>query len=317
MNVLVTGANGFVGQALVSKLLARKQQVRACYRKGVGVTSQGQKVVTIPSINGSLDWTEVLEGIDVIIHSAALVPAAAGTSSANKLEFREVNTEGTINLAQQAARAGVKRLIFISSIKVNGESSQVHSPFSASDEPSPVDYYGQSKYEAEQGLRLIAKQSDLEIVIVRPPLIYGNGVKGNFAALSRLLRRGYPLPLGSVTKNRRSFVAIENLVDFLIVCTNHPQALNQTFLVSDGEDLSTAELLTRMGNAMSCPVRLFNVPRFLLAIGASILGKRQIAERLLGNLQVSIELNKTLLDWTPPLSVDEAFRIAFSDSIDI
>lgn len=317
MRVLVTGANGFVGGALVAKLLSSKQKVRACYRIGAQHHGEDQEVVTVPLIDGSTNWGEALQGVDVVVHSAARVHVMSDKSQDPLAEFRRVNTEGTLNLARQAAAAGVKRLVFISSIKVNGDSTPALSAFKPSDAVCPAEPYGQSKHEAEVGLRLIAQESGLEVVIVRPPLVYGKGVTANFAALARLLRLGVPLPLGAVTDNRRSFVAMENLVDFLMVCLSHPQAANQTFMVSDGEDLSTAELLNRMAKAMGCPARLFPVPCSLLNAAAKILGKVQVADRLLGSLQVSIESNLLLLGWTPPTSVDQGLRSALNDAVKV
>ena len=226
------------------------------------------------------------------------------------VEFRRVNVDGTLNLGRQAAAAGVRRFVFVSSIKVNGEDTPSGRRFSNGDAPTPQDPYGISKMEAEQGLRQIAADTGMEVVIVRPPLVYGPGVKANFAALMRAVQRGIPLPLTSVTHNRRSFVALDNLVDLLITCIDHPAAANQTFLVSDGEDLSTADLLRRLGSAMEKPARLFPVPPSLLQLGANLLGKGDMAQRLLGNLQVDISHTRQTLGWTPPVSVDEGLRRA-------
>jgi len=315
LKVLVTGASGFVGTALVEKLLSTGDQVRSCYRLDPSQADERLHKVIIPSIDGSTNWNDALEGMDSIVHSAARVHVMSDDSIDPLAEFRRVNAEGTLNLARQAAANGVKRLIFISSIKVSGESTPTNFPFKPSGSANPCDPYGQSKREAEEGLRLIAQETRLEVVIVRPPLVYGLGVKANFAALARLLRLGVPLPLGSVTNNLRSFVAIENLVDFLTVCLNHPKAANQTFMVSDGEDLSTAELLSRMAGAIGRPSRLFPVPCSILKAGAKLLGKGPVADRLLGSLQVSIELNHSLLGWTPPLSVDDGLRRALNRTV--
>lgn len=221
-------------------------------------------------------------------------------------EFRRVNVDGTLNLAWQAAAAGVRRFIFVSSVKVNGESTQADRPFTADDQPSPADPYGLSKFEAEVGLSAVASQTGMELVIVRPPLVYGPGVKANFAAMMRWVARGVPLPLASVTQNRRSLVAVENLADLLVRCLEHPAAAGQTFMVSDGEDLSTAELLMRLNRAMGRSPRLFPFPPSILYLGAEVLGRGGVAGRLLDNLQVDISKTQTLLDWRPPLGVDEA-----------
>jgi len=232
------------------------------------------------------------------------------TSSDPLTEFRRVNVDGTANLARQAAAAGVRRFVFLSSIKVNGESTELGRPFAADDVPTPEDPYGVSKHEAEQLLRQISSETGMEVVIIRPPLVYGPGVQANFESMMRWLARGVPLPFGAVTNNRRSFVALENLIDLIATCLTHPTAANQTFLVSDGEDLSTADLLMRMGSALGKPVRLFNVPIGVLNQGAMLLNKPAIYQRLCGSLQVDIEKTRKLLDWTPPLSVDEGLRRA-------
>ncbi len=262
------------------------------------------------SIDESPVWPQELNNREVVIHLAARVHVMKEATSDPLQAFRAVNTTGTLSLARLAARAGVRRFVFVSSIKVNGESTEASHPFAASDTPGAQDPYGISKMEAEQGLREIAEQTGMEVVIVRPPLVYGPGVKANFASLMRAVQRGTPLPLASVTHNRRSFVALDNLVDLLITCIDHPAAANQTFLVSDGEDLSTADLLRRLGHAMDKSARLFPVPPSLLQLGANLLGKGDMAQRLLGNLQVDISHTRNTLNWTPPISVDEGLRRA-------
>lgn len=312
MKVLVTGASGFVGRALVAELLLSGHQVRACSRVGARAPGSDAENFTISSIDGSTDWYDALQSIDAVVHLAARVHVMSDDSSDPLSEFRRVNTAGTLNLARQAALVGVKRLVFISSIKVNGDWTSTDRPFQPSDPVHPNEPYGQSKHEAEKGLRLLAKETELEVVIVRPPLVYGLGVKANFSALARLVRRGLPVPLGAVVTNRRSLVGIENLIDFLRVCLDHPEAANQTFMVSDGEDLSTAALILRMAKAMDRRARLFAVPCSVLRVAANLLGKRQVADRLLGNLQVSIELNNLLLGWAPKISVDDGLRNALN-----
>ena len=245
-----------------------------------------------------------------VLHLAARVHIMDDPASDPLAAFRKVNTLGTLNLARQAAATGVNRFVFVSSIKVNGEGTQPGSVFHGDDTPAPLDPYGISKHEAEIGLRQIAAATGMQVVIVRPPLVYGPGVKANFAAMMRAVQRGLPLPLASVTHNRRSFVALDNLVDLLITCLDHPAAANQTFLVSDGEDLSTADLLRRLGKAMSRQARLFPVPPALLQVGANLLGKGEVSQRLLGNLQVDISHTRETLGWTPPITVDEGLRRA-------
>jgi len=222
-------------------------------------------------------------------------------------EFRLINVASTLNLARQAAAAGVKRFIFISSIKVNGEFTQPGKMFTADDAPAPIDPYGISKYEAEQGLLKIARETSMEVVIIRPVLIYGAGVKANFLSMLRWLNKGIPLPFGAIN-NRRSLVALDNLIDLIVVCLKHPGAANQVFLVSDGEDVSTTMLLRKIGFALGKPARLLPVPSGILNGAIMLIGKAALAQRLLGCLQVDINKNARLLNWTPPVKMDDALR---------
>jgi nucleoside-diphosphate-sugar epimerase len=224
------------------------------------------------------------------------------------MEYRSVNVLGTLNLARQAAQAGVRRFIFLSSIKVNGDRTQLGFPFAPDQMSAPVDPYGVSKHEAEMGLRTLSKETGMEVVIIRSPLVYGPGVKANFLSIMNWLWRGIPLPLGGITKNRRSFIFLDNLVDMIITCITHPAAANQTFLVSDDEDLSTAELLNRMALALGRPAKLIRVSVALITLGAKLLGRADIAQRLCGSLQVDIKKTKDLLGWSPPVGVDEGLR---------
>jgi len=224
------------------------------------------------------------------------------------IEFRRVNVDATLALAKQAAVAGVKRFIFISSIKVNGEETVTGHPFRADDIPAPLDPYGVSKYEAEQGLLALANTSEMEIVIIRPVLIYGPGVKANFLSMMTWIDRKIPLPLGGLVDNRRSMVAIDNLIDLISACLDHPAAANQIFLVSDGEDLSTACLLRRVGNALGTPAILFPIPAWMLVLCASLIGKSSVAQRLCGSLQVDISKTTSLLKWAPPVTLDLALK---------
>jgi nucleoside-diphosphate-sugar epimerase len=302
MKVLVTGANGFVGTAVANALDRSGHHVVRAVRLAL------PGAILIGNIDAFTNWRDALADCDVVVHLAARVHQMHDDVADPLTEFRRVNTDGTICLAEQAQNLGVKRLIFLSSVKVNGEESD--RAYRQSDLPTPRDPYGQSKLEAEQALRRMSVGTDMDVVVVRPPLVYGPGVKANFQAMIRWLHRGIPLPLASVTENRRSFVALDNLVDLLMTCIDHPAAANQTFLVSDGEDLSTADLLSRLGQAMDKPARLFPVSPALLELGASLLGKGDMAQRLLGNLQVDISYTRNTLKWSPPISVDEGLRRA-------
>ena len=244
-----------------------------------------------------------MSGVTAVVHLAARVHVMRDTAADPLSEFRRVNVDGTLNLARAAAAAGVKRFVYLSSLKVNGESGT----FAADDPPAPQDAYGISKHEAEAGLRMIAAHGTLEVVIIRPPLVYGPGVRANFAALVRAIARGIPLPLGAV-RNLRSLVGIDNLVDFILTCIGHPAATNETFLVSDGEDLSTTDLARRLARAMGRRARLIPVPAAALMLMATAIGRRDVAERLLGSLQVDISKSRRRLAWNPPISVDEGLR---------
>ncbi len=253
------------------------------------------------------DWTYALTKVDnTVIHLAARAHIMSDTAANPLTEFRLVNTAATLNFAHQAAAAGIRRFIFISSIGVNGNQTS-NIPFSTEDTPNPVEPYAISKHEAEIGLRQIAQETGMEIVIIRPPLVYGANAPGNFGRLLSIAAKGIPLPLGAV-HNQRSLVALDNLIDLITVCINHTAAANQTFLVSDGEDLSTADLLKRLRAALGRPARLLPVPASWLHKVASLLGKGDIAQRLCGSLQVDISKTRNLLDWTPPVSVDQALR---------
>lgn len=270
----------------------------------------GAETVVIGSLSSDTDWSEALKNVEQVVHLAARVHVMNDKCSDPLAEFRRVNVEGTVALARQAAVAGVRRFVFLSSVKVNGEFTKPGHPFTADAVPAPEDPYGVSKYEAEQLLRQIAAETGMEVVIIRPPLVYGPGVKANFESMRRWLARGVPLPLAAVTNNRRSLVALDNLVNLIVTCLNHPAAANQTFLVSDGEDLSTAELLKRMSAAMGKPARLFYLPPTLLKLGANVLNRPGIYQRLCGSLQLDIAKTRQLLGWTPPTSLDEGLRRA-------
>jgi nucleoside-diphosphate-sugar epimerase len=304
MRLLITGSSGFIGQSLSSELELRGEQVVRVVRK------ERPNSLVVGDIDPNISWGDSLSLCEAVIHLAARVHMLGDKSSDPLEEFRRVNVAGTANLARQAAAAGVCRFVFLSSIKVNGESTEAGEAFTADDTPSPKDPYGVSKHEAEEVLHQIADDTGMEVVIIRPPLVYGPGVKANFESMMRWLARGVPLPLAAVTHNRRSLVALDNLVDLIVTCLNHPAAANQTFLVSDGEDLSTAELLKRIGAAMGQPARLFYLPPTLLKLGASMLRSPGIYQRLCGSLQLDIAKTRQLLGWTPPVSVDEGLRRA-------
>jgi nucleoside-diphosphate-sugar epimerase len=305
--IFVTGANGFVGSNLCMALASSGRTVVAATRHTLPDMVPNISNFQISTLAADTNWQHGLQGCDAIVHLAARVHVMSDKATDPLTEFRRANVNGTLNLARQAAAAGVRRFVFISSIKVNGESTRLGQAFAADDVPNPQDPYGISKHEAEQGLCQLAAETGLEVVIIRPPLVYGPGVKANFQSMMHWLKRGIPLPLGTI-HNKRSLVALDNLVDLIITCLDHPAAANQTFLVSDDEDLSTTELLRRMGLALDRSARLIPVPTLLLEAGAALLGRRNIAQRLCGSLQVDISKARTLLGWNPPISVDEGLR---------
>jgi len=311
MKVLISGAAGFVGKALCAELLSQGQSVRAAVRSA---TRQVENIetVSVGEINVETDWKDALLGIKVVIHLAARVHVMKDSATDSLRAFRSANVDSTFKLARQAAEAGVRRFIFISSIKVNGESTLLGRPYTAEDQPAPADTYGISKFEAENVLRKLAAETGMEVVIIRPPLVYGPGVKANFYTMMRWLERGVPLPLGAI-HNKRSFIALDNLVDLIITCIDHPAAANQTFLAGDGEDMSTTELLQRLGNALGKPAKLLSMPLWILRIGAILLGKHGMAQRLCDSLQVDIRKTCDLLGWHPPVSVDDALKKTAAD----
>ncbi len=310
-SVLVTGATGFVGSSVVSRLAVENFETHACVRRDFFSMPKGVRIVPVVELTANTDWRPILAGVKSLVHVAARVHVMQDTEADPLTAFRTFNVDCTLNLARQAATSGVKRFVFISSVKVNGERTQLGRAFNEADAPNPQDAYGQSKHEAEQGLRQVSSDTGMEVVIIRPPLVYGPGVKANFAALMRAVQRGWPMPLGAV-HNQRSLVALDNLVDFIVTCITHPQAANQTFLVSDGQDLSTTELVRGMAQASGVPARLLQVPVWALQAGASLLGKRDVVQRLCGNLQVDISKARSLLGWVPPVSLEEGLRRAMA-----
>jgi nucleoside-diphosphate-sugar epimerase len=313
MRVLVTGATGFVGRATVVQLVAwggyevlaltRRRTTRpvsgACYLSGGDLTTQRH-------------WRPMLTGVKVVIHTAARVHILNDRTVDSLAEFERVNVEGTLSLAREAAATGVQRFIFLSSIGVHGVQTEAGRAFSESDPPNPHNIYARSKLEAEVALRQLAEQTGLEVVIIRPPLVYGAGVKANFADLLRAVQRGWPLPLGQVN-NRRSLVALDNLVDFILTCMTHPQAANQTFLVSDGQDVSTVDLVRGLARSAGLSPHLFPIPLWALRAGAALLGRSTDLQRLCGNLQVDISKARHLLEWAPPISLEVGLSRAIAE----
>ena len=307
MNVLITGASGFVGSETLVHLA--EQGIALGRRKPVGYRGRFYK----STISESVDYRLYLSGISTIIHCAARTHIMQDHSSDPLEEYRKVNTRGTLNLARQAAEAGVKRFIFISTVKVNGESTQPGQPFTESISSPPEDPYALSKYEAEVGLQELARETGLEVVIIRPPLVYGPGVKGNFRTMIQWVRKGFPLPLGAVN-NKRSMVALDNLVDLIITCIDHPKAANEVFLVSDDNDLSISEILQGLASAMGKKSRLVSVPESVLLLIARFFRFEPAMGRLCGSLQVDSSKVQRLLGWKPSVKVEDGFGKIFSDS---
>ena len=303
MRVLVTGASGFVGLALLQRLKQSvDHDVRGVLRSETPVLSVGTDITVVPGLDVDTAWQEALAGINVVIHTAARVHVMNDTLADPLAEFRRVNVEGTLNLARQAADAGVRRFIFVSSIKVNGEDTPHGKPFTEDDTPAPVDPYGISKREAEERLRQLAAETGLEVVIIRPPLIYGPGVKANFLNLLKIVDKGLPLPLASIT-NARSLLYLGNLIDAIVLCIDHPQAAGQVFLVSDGEDVSTSELIRRVATALDRRARLLPFPPSLMRLAGKLTGKSMAVDRLLGSLVIDSGKIRRELGWTPPYTM--------------
>jgi nucleoside-diphosphate-sugar epimerase len=297
MKVLVTGANGFVGRSLCECLITHGHVVVPAVRR---VSNRAGEAV-VGNIDGATDWATALAACDAVVHLAARVHVMGDTAQDPLALYRATNTEATLNLARQAAQAGVKRFVFISTIKVNGEGRDA--PYRETDVPAPEDTYAISKWEAEQGLQRIAADTGLEVVILRPPLVYGPGVKANFLRLLRTVARGWPLPLGAI-RNRRSLLYLDNFVDAIRVCIVHPAAAGQTFLLDDGEPVSTPELIRALARAMGRPARLLAVPVGVLELAGAMLGKRAAVARLTGSLFVDSSLIRSYLGWTPPFSME-------------
>ncbi len=309
MKVAVTGANGFVGRATCERLTLAHHQVRPLIR----TPDPGwPAALAVGDVHGKTDWSQALQGIDCVVHCAARVHVMAERSSDPLAAFRTVNVEGTQRLAQEAVQAGVRRLVFLSSLKVLGEASPPGHPLQARSTPQPTDPYGLTKWEAENALRAIGNASGLEVVVIRPPLVYGPGVKANFARLVQAVARGIPLPLGSV-HNKRSLVGMDNLTDLIQCCVQLPSAAHQTFLVSDGVDTSTPELIQAIAQAMGRPARLWRVPVGLLRLAGRLSGQGAQVERLTGSLQVDIRHTREVLGWTPQVTLQQGLQSVVQD----
>ena len=307
--VAVTGAAGFVGRALVSELAARRNDVIRVVRESNSAfcaRSDTSDSRVVGEIDVNTDWSAALRGVEVVVHCAARAHVMRDPAVDPLALYREVNVQGTRRLAEQAVALGVRRLIFLSSVKAAGERSLPDKPLQSSGKPTPEDAYGISKFEAEQALIEVSAKTGLEVVIIRPPLVYGPGVKGNFFRLLSLVARGLPLPLGSI-HNARSMVYLDNLVDFLCTCVTSPTAAGRTYFVSDGEDLSTTELIRALAAAMGRPARLLPVPADILGLLGRLTGQSAEIERLIGTLQVDITLNREL-GWAPPFSIEKGLR---------
>lgn len=305
--ILITGATGFIGLALVQSLLDQHTTVIAGVRQHTATLPQSVTQVELGDLAQPHKQYDFLQDIGVIIHTAARAHIMQESASNPLAEFRKINTVGTLNLARQAAQAGVKRFIFISSIKVNGEMTEPGAPFTAENKQVPTDPYGLSKYEAEQGLMALADETGMEVVIIRPPLVYGPGVKANFAAMINWINKGVPLPFGAI-HNQRSLVALDNLVSFIMLCIDHPKAANEIFLIADGEDVSTTELLQKVAKALGKNTCLLPIPTRWMNLAAQLISKRDVAQRLFSSLQIDNSKARNLLGWHPVSSMDQQLR---------
>lgn len=298
MTVLVTGANGFIGQHLRRELSARRMHFRTTVRTTGAADSD---TVVVERVDGRTDWSKALAGAQSVVHLAARVHVMHERPDESLPAFREINTEGTANLAEQAASAGIRRFIYLSTIKVNGDATE-GAPYRESDVPAPADAYAISKWEAEQRLHEVARRTGIELVVIRPPLVYGPGVKGNILRLLRWIQMGVPLPFANV-KNHRSLVGLDNLVDFIVRCLEHPHAANETFLIADERDISTAELVCAMASGMGKKCHLFPVPQRSAQALLQIGGKARLWQRLWGDLQVDPSKARRVLNWCPPTDI--------------
>lgn len=305
--IAVTGASGFVGRALCASLREKGRPVRPLVRSAAGAPDGAWALGDMAG--GTEGWNQALQDVDCVVHCAARVHVMNESASDPLQAFRQVNVEGTRQIALAAARSGVRRLVFLSSLKVHGEQTAPNAPFHAFSPAAPLDAYGQSKWEAEQALQAVSVATGLEVVVVRPPLVYGPGVKANFLQLMRSVARGVPMPLASID-NRRSLLALDNLTDLLQVCAEHPAAAGHSFLASDGQDVSTPDLVRGLAKAMGRSARLVPVPVPWLRLAGRLVGRTPQIERLIGSLQVNIGHTKEVLDWSPRLSVQQGLTLA-------
>ena len=302
--VLITGATGFIGSEVCKALCSNNFQVVELGRRATGYSSEFFRA----DLNDLPAVFELTRDVDVVVHIAARAHVMHESALDSSLLYMSINCQTTLDLAKQAAQAGVKRFIFISTVKVNGESSHAGHPFRFDDKPNPTDSYSLSKADAEQGLKEIAQKTGMDVVIIRPPLVYGPGVKANFSAMMNLAKKNLPLPLGAI-HNKRSLVALTNLVDLIITCIEHPKAANQVFLVSDDKDVSTTELLKMMTHAFGKKPRLVPIPMSWLILLGRLTFKKAVVDRLCNNLQVDITHTKEILDWKPPITLEEGIKL--------
>lgn len=311
MKIILTGSSGFIGNGLKKTLIKRGLEV-VCIRANYVANSKNYLEITEKNTNITPNLDGIFNNCSVLIHCAGL--AETEKRKASEIEHIKINRDTTLHLAKLAQNYGVKRFIFMSSLKVNGEYSD-EKPFNSLDVANPRTSYSKSKWEAEIGLFKKFVKSNMEITIIRPPIVYGYGVKGNFKAMISFINKGYPLPLGNI-RNKKSLLALDNLIDFVIVCLKNPAAANKIFLVSDDNDISTTDLLIKIGLIIKKPARLITFPSNILKISASIIGQRDVADKLFRNMQADISETKKILNWVPPISIDEGLRRCFGENID-
>ena len=304
MTILVTGASGFIGRSLCARFASDRIDFLGTTRRDLDCS--GYRCASVGNIDGATNWTSVLDGVEVIVHLAARVHIMSDDAEFPRNEYTRVNVDGTRRLAECASKAGVKRIIFLSTVKVLGEKTETR-PFHYSDEPAPVDPYAESKLGAERSLRQIEKQTGLEVVVIRPPLVYGPGVGGNIARMIEYIRSGLWLPLGRI-ENKRSLLAVANLCDVVSICLDHPDAAGKTFLISDGSDISTTDLIKAIAQEMGKPSRLIPVPERVLKVCGRIVGRTADVRRLCDSLQVDISYTKELLGWSPRFTIEDELR---------